>query len=621
MLKKLPKLFLLLLLCHFSLALFQGCGDGKKGEDAWLSFQLAMNRFCGENAWKSSGHSYKNGVLTVENVSADIDLSGKNQGNASADKVSVAPLRADKIEVRDILPSKDMKELLSQDSWNGTGDLKIAEGAGIYSLASLKSVGDASFEFSLNYLGAEGLSLNAAEPTPLPGKAGFLKALKVKTYALEGLELDFKDPQPEVAFTFLLAQSGGESLNFKGPSLVGDQSLLDVFFSLGAGKLSWSGLNLKVTDKNNNLSELNVGESLVEKMDGIAKFGASVTKDMALTVRLDHEDFETLKLKLAAVNVLNYDGAEFIKESFARLNVDDFSSAAENYSEIYTEGLLSPTMLAEFFTYPYSFDSASFSGLETDIDGFVIGTDKAEYIGPVKRHVVPSYKISVENFYVKLVSAGLKPKMKERVEGLAEFFGRPDLRLDAAFNSKYDPVTGVVRYDTPKLELLGLASISGAVELAGLTQSLVDELAQIPIEKAERVLLLPGFSDFGFNELRVEFKGGKLADLILNHNAREAGLSRAAYLLDLIERGTEEVDSQMNPDDYPQGNEALKTALGDFLRNPDSVTLSAKPNKTLNSASFLTATLQGDKGGVNLFNSLNIELSVNGNSPVKVRLE
>ncbi|MDR2340025.1 MAG: hypothetical protein LBF40_07830 [Deltaproteobacteria bacterium] len=633
-----------LILVIFLLLGFLGCGKDKGPEDAWLAFTVAMDALYGEGSWKSASHSYQDGTLTVSGISITLTLKGQGANGADLN----IPVTVGTVEVVDIANSDDMKKAMGDKSWELKNDQPLAAKATIKGVASkTKPDNETDFELSVESIAMDSPVLKAgAGNAPQgggPGTADWLRRVSLSSYSLGKLEtkLDSKGGvTPDVALTFKLESLAAANVAFTGEGPLNDGSLTDVLLSLKADSLSMKGADSGLIAGDGNDMDFQIANFEIKGLDGFAKFQDSQLADVRLLLDLPQDDIRKVDFAFKKLGVKNYEGVEFLRESIMRV------LAAYQTKSINPGG---DTKIGELFTYPYSFDSASVEGLSLNLDGLLFGVDAAEYQGPVKRHVIPNFKITLDNLHAQLNPEGLTDSLKAEVEDFVDTFQRKDLRVDGTFSSTYDENSGKVRYDYERVSFSGLAELKFHLELNGLTKPLVASLSRISVGDALQAALLSGITQVGIDGFSLSYEDKGLANLLFQKEAKDMGVGVDDAKADLIMLATQGLSKTLSPSMFPNANQALSKAITTFVSDPKSFEIVAKPNGTLDiatatnvfvttgGASLITTfanpeatsdpiALFGAMGlGDNsptpaLFNLLNLTLSVNGSDPQAITL-
>ncbi|MDR2405913.1 MAG: hypothetical protein LBE27_06040 [Deltaproteobacteria bacterium] len=612
-------LCLSIILC--GLLLLAGCGDKKTEEDAWLSFQIAMNKIFGEGAWKSGSHSYQDSTLSVKDLSASLKISSPSIN-------STIPLTVKNISVKDIISSKDMKELLDGESWKGKSDLTLAQNLTLDGVHLETSEDTSKISLDLDKGNLIKVVLKAAKGSTLPGAAGYLRHLELDSYEFLNIALNFQDSDEESGpAKFIASQEklSAKGVSFSGSPVLEDQSLIDVVLGKCAKEISADGLKVELAAGALLGSSLEVSQSLVRDMMGVAQSSHSSVKGIKFTADLpdDGENFRKVAIDIDEVSVDGYEGLEFMQTAIQELQeIQDLEQmGGDIYSDDNADNMLEPRSLAEVFTYPYSFEKASVLGVKMTMDSLNFGLDKAEYLGPVKRHVVPSFKISLDNLNAKLDPSNLKGEMQENIVAFTQTLGTQDLRLDAKLSSQYDPTKGTILYNYETIDLKDLASLKFVFGLAGLTPALVEQLTRVGFDDIHSLILVPGFSDFGLNELILDYTDKSLVPKLIQKTAQNAGIPAQQITAGLKFLLGSKISGILDPELYPKANSAVMGAVNNFLDNPKSLSISVKPKVPLSMGNAFTYYLRGESGIRELFNNLNISISANGQSQEAVLLD
>jgi hypothetical protein len=582
-----------------------GCGD-KAEDDAWLSFGIVMDRLFGEGTWKAQSHSLSGDTLKVSGLSVSVDP--KAPDNPA--KAKWLPFTAKDVEVKKILPSAEMRKAIGGDSYGGSAELPLAESltlSGLEAKSQLEPDKD-YLTLTVASVAAQGLALAPLSGAPSQGPTAWLRQLGLKDYRLLGAKVvvNIKDgPAKAVPVTFGLESFSASGLSFSGEPPLGDGSLLDTVFSLKADSVALEGLSGDFADDDGTQFSAGIGSSSLTGVNGLAHYAESQVRDVDVSFQLKGEGLEKLKMGIKETKVVNYDGSEYIRDNLLAI----LEALAQG-----NEPQLPEPKLGEIFAYPYSFDSLSVSGIAFDIDGILFGLDHAEYVGPVKRHVIPSFKIKVENLYAQLNTEGLPEDQRPDLEEFIDNFGTKDFRLDADLSSAYDPSTGTVRYDHKTISVSGIGEVGFLLELRGLTPAVVEAISQIPVEESETALSVDGVAEVGLGGFYLHYQDKGLMPALVKQLSKEAGISALEVLENMSTEVTYNVNEMFDPDLQPNANEILRRNIIQFLEDPQSFEVSLDPENTFDAATVFALMLMG--GGqdstAQLFNLLNVSVSSNG---------
>jgi hypothetical protein len=614
MTKRTPKHLLLVFALGLSLALaFASCG--KKGaEDAWLSFQLLMNHVFGEGSWSAASHGFSEGALTVSGVKLTI----KNQQLATPSNSVGATI--DKVTISEILPPNAMRDLLNSPDWRGASDLALAKGVTVEGFRAGEDFGDAKGLFEIKLAEAKGVLLKAASASLPAGPAGYIKSLAAESAKITGVSADVTyradgiDGAGKVSFRGESSETKG--LNFGGPPLIGDGGVLDAILSMGAAEHTVSGVSYSQSEGDSFALSFIMRESSVRGASGMAAFALGSVKGLSFSLKANDPDLKELYLSLDETTVANYDGQEIAKDTLAALRGGEMNGSGGIPAILDPAAAAAPSSMADVFTYPYSFDSINTSGLRLELPFIALSAERAEYKGPVRRHVVPSFNIKVENFAVRLSPDQAPESEREDLRRWTEALGASEFRLDADVSSAYEASSGSVKYTWRQLSVRDIADLTLSLELTGLTQGVIDGLARVPMDSPMEALMVPGASEFGLKEFTIQLNDHKLTKSMLAANAKELSVSPESLASTLSDAYDGKIDEMTPPDESPAANELLKDAIRSFLTSPQSIYFAAKPSDPVTVVSVFGAALGGGGSGTrNILNSLGLYLAVNGGAP------
>jgi hypothetical protein len=591
--------------------LLHGCGDQREAEDAWISFGVLMDKIVDRGAWDSASHSYSGGALTVEGIKFSLDAPSNTNGGPSSPAFRLATLT-----VEGLPPSKDMRDLLSGSSRKAARELTLAKNFSAASFAFQLKDGGTTYSGSLQNVSGSGVALAPGGGYSATGPSGIFRDLSVGRFYLRSLSL--RAGGPEGAAELKVGALDGEAVSLGGQEFLGYGDFPALLMRLKAQRLEMASLVLDYEPAFEAEQHLIVDTARVTGLDGLARHKTvgirGVTYKRSSEIRAPNE----VEVKITSINLVNLDGVELMRESFSERTggVNPLEML-----EAFQEAAVKPTSLAGFVSYPFSFDTFTVTSLDSYVDGMLFGFDRAEYFGPVRRHSIPSFKIAIDNFRAVLDPEVLTGDLQETARKLVFTFGYPDYRADLLFSSDYEPSSGTVKYNYWKLDVEGLFAASGTLELTGLTPAVVVALSKIEPQDLMKATFIPGFASVGFKGFVLRYDERNLVTSLIEAQAEEAGIPPDDFGHALASALSLHIDKLVDPSSYPKANDALAAILRTFVLEPKSLEIESKPVPTIDITSVMMGYLQGSRGTRQLFNRLNLDISVNEEEPVRIHLD
>jgi hypothetical protein len=182
------------------------------------------------------------------------------------------------------------------------------------------------------------------------------------------------------------------------------------------------------------------------------------------------------------------------------------------------------------------------------------------------------------------------------------------LDLSLAFNS--DPSTGSYKVALSQLNLKGLCSLSGSLAVSGLTQNLLNALAQLSLRYINNLSFGDGLKDTGIDSISLVLKDDSLISKFVNFSASLNNLTSQDMVAVYKSRISDIVIARTGS--YLDTASGLAELAGDFISAPDTISFSFSPGRPFSRS--LIDTYGNDKAG--LYNHLNMTITANNLTPV-----
>ncbi|MDR1487468.1 MAG: hypothetical protein LBT62_05690 [Deltaproteobacteria bacterium] len=573
----------------------------QKGEEqAKATFAILMDKLAGPGNWSAGEQTFKlsGKTLTAKDVSIDF---------SKHDPDMKEPITIASVEIVNGLDSDGLTKLFGLTDWISQPDNHLADQIKLNDIKFVVNDSDATFETLVSEILLNGLDLVAADKDNSPGALGFVKNSRLEKFAVTNLKTNFNSLAPKDSFTFSI-----DKVEYTGIRLgQGVDSIDDAFgliASLAVKEAVTSGLSFDVKGADFS-TDFKIGEM---RSTNQANFRSDLFSVSNLSVLIDivDPDIKSVDTTLENFTLNGVDLAPLL----ARVQqiAQDVDSGAIDSSDL-DPMQFNTTYVSDFLMLPYSIDSASMQNLAVVInDSLKISVGKAEATGPIKAGEIPlSQKFTTEKFVIELPT-DLKGDSLDKAAEFALQFGQSVFTLNYKFDGTFDPATGTLTYNTvPLLGFEDLAHINFDLVFTGLTPSVVERLKTIKIPDFYDHLAMGEFDELGLSRVRLEIVNQSLADKIYSMIAKKEDISAA----DLKEQVAALFGMLVSPqfDDYFEDGSTIAANITEFINNPKSIAIEAIPAQALALRSMVAA-----EPGSELFNLLNISLTVNDLSPIAV---
>ncbi|MFS8181132.1 hypothetical protein ACMG4P_06165 [Pseudovibrio denitrificans] len=187
---------------------------------------------------------------------------------------------------------------------------------------------------------------------------------------------------------------------------------------------------------------------------------------------------------------------------------------------------------------------------------------------------------------------------------LLDELGLPQVNADIDFEGEWNGDTGEVNIPSAAIVLRDLFSVQLSVQLEGLTDTVVEQIAELATKDNVIALDLLQSAAVANFDLSLVNEGG--LDEVLEQQAHRQGQSKSAYVRQLTDRA--EKQFKRIPDQAKQLE--FTEAVYSFLQNPQSITLSATPKAPISVTQILGVSAISP---VSIISLLGIALEANVN--------
>jgi hypothetical protein len=622
------KELLSVILCSFLLLFSFACSSSE--DSAWQSFQIFMDDAAdGRENWSSSGHSYANKTLTVNdlNIELPVDLSIFND---SASGKLMTTLKFKSVSITDILKPNAMKKVISLDSWVNMPLTKMAT----------KFVSDGfsyvidSDDVTKNSLLIKDIIIHNVTFKEAPknnthkGILSFLQALTIDSAEYKDfiftVDTNFDRNNPDDINNSVFSI---DSFTVKDVTFIEPLSPGSIFAN--TGEPSFSDLLLKGLKMTLSTSDVDAIITLDElhNAGGISlyKFDLYEMKKLLITYK-DTFNIKDFDFKIDSISAKGLDFSDILRDQYdynltsAANKLKKISSDALNDdedTELYDDPIPLPLSLNNFsffFSYPYSLDSVSIDGLSLDAkipnESFSIGLSNASFVGPVKKGQFANQTSSLSDFSVTFDPNNTKND--DFTLFLKNYFNTNTLVANLMYETSYDPVNKHFIFDVSKIEFPSIASLSFQMVIDGITQEDLDKLATISTEDSLGLLGFLSSSDIGFSGLNLKYADTALINPLVNGLATEIDISPEMLKMQVLSNLYSELKYNLSDFLGDEKIDEIHEALTTFLYNPKDLLIVAEPPMSLNAVNIISNAQTKD----DIMKLINLSFKVNDEDPI-----
>lgn len=200
--------------------------------------------------------------------------------------------------------------------------------------------------------------------------------------------------------------------------------------------------------------------------------------------------------------------------------------------------------------------------------------------GPEGAFTVERLQTSLDNYVDDIPTSGTFSitNVEIKAEDLDEE-GRKNLtdlgyeKLNISVNGKgsWDPATQVASFEDVAVEMQNAAALNVSVKLGGVTKELMQELTS---GAGDQDKIGPMMQSTSLSALNIRLDNSSLVERILDKQAKDSGTDRAG-LVEQLKMGLPLMLSILQNADFEK---SVSTAVGDFLGDPKSLTVTAQPS-------------------------------------------
>lgn len=198
-----------------------------------------------------------------------------------------------------------------------------------------------------------------------------------------------------------------------------------------------------------------------------------------------------------------------------------------------------------------------------------------------------------------------------RAREMMRALGYDQLRGDAVINAVWDPSNGQLAVTDMTLSAEDAADISLTLDVRGYTADVAEAMRDIQSdmgsnnEQASGMAMLGMLQQLEFHSMSVKLKDESLTGRVLDFVATQQGMDRAsvtALAKGLLPLGLSQLQS-------PEFAANAQQAVSTYLDDPDTLTVSAKPDNAVPFALFMAPVMNGNPN--TLLQILNVTVSAN----------
>jgi hypothetical protein len=574
------------------------------GRSAWNSFAAVLDHAFGKDNWKAegSGYSLMSRTFTVKGLNVSLPERAEPWENPKGGyEISLGSLSMKGV-------ASDAASLLEKESWAGGSGVKLAGKIDLSELSVQKTLRNLKSTYRAESLSVSDLSL-ASGPNDLPsGLPGYLKSLVLG----ELTAINFsrvKDPSPDATDTLSL---GFEKLTLirpvQGQDLKNPYDPLDVFLNLTADELRLNGLSLGASTLGAEYLNLNLDELRMTGLAQRAKCASFLNRNLGMLVSDPSDANRKVSFSIGRVEMHGADLSlplDRIKWVIDRVSTDYYFPSPERIFEDFLR-------ISDMATIPVSLSSAKISDLKLEAGqngGFSIS--EINLTGPFERSVLPTGTIVVSEITVEPTSVpGPDGRPLSLYRNFLNHIGENSFVMDLSLAFNSDPAKGSLKVNLSQLNIRNLGSFSGALSISGLTQNLINAMAQLSARYVNNLSFGDGLNNTGLDSLSLVFKDDSLTSKFISFSASLNNLSSPDMIAVFKSRISDAIISKTGS--YLDSASDLSDLAGDFISSPDVLSFSLSPSRPFTHA--LIETYQNDKAG--LYNHLNMTATANELPPV-----
>ncbi|MDR1084666.1 MAG: hypothetical protein LBP22_07340 [Deltaproteobacteria bacterium] len=590
----------------------------KLAGEAYLTFETAMNKIVGpDTKWQAQSHDFSllKKTLTVSDIQVTFipEVTG-------LEKPLLLTVR--EINIKNGLMKAGLDKLMGLTDWKAQPETDIA---GQLTLSDIKSRLEGSalaVDLAVGQADLSDVKLLAADEQNSTGPLGFLKSLTFSVGRLTDSSLIIKATKEEVQTIVLSAESFSLTEPRLSPelqSLAGPFQLVQLYRSLAFKEMKINNYGLTSNSGQTDVL-LRIGQSLETASDGRGKIGHYSLENITFTVTFPADDKNNkvdLTCELFAFD--NLDTARLMDKLtpqfylfYRSILQGESPFTAENFGQFYN----AYKSAASLFSAPYDLDSLSVANFKVAYnDVLSLGLNKVSMTGPFKAYQIPLTKSSEIQAFVNLPTEVLESPydILLKTYTFGQQLGQSDFQITYNSKSSYDRKTEVYKIQTAKTEVKDLFSLDFSLELEKLSQSTVDQLAEVPLSDFEAITQIPEAMDIILRKMSLSFVDNSFTNKSINLVAQKADRS-AEDIRQLAAMGfwSYIIDRFSNLENRDEVIEAGQK----FLENPGRINLGLEPLGNFTGEFALTVYQPGNNAV--LLNLLNIYLGTNSQEPIKL---
>jgi hypothetical protein len=574
------------------------------GRSSWNSFSNALNLKFGENNWQAEGHGFSliSRTFSVKGFSLSVPDSSPSWESPKGDY----SLKVDTVNLKGI-PS-DLSPILSRESWAGGEAQGLASGIELLGLTADKTLNSRKSSVSMDSLSLSGLALRDGSPDLPSGIDGFLKSL-----SLDSLEvINFKENLPSSPRIPSAISLGFNKLTAEkplpGPNLKDPTNILDIILNISAEDIQLLGFKLTGSGNGVEFFTANLSELRLSGVSERAKFASWINRNIDLVISDPSDTNRKVSFSIGRSEAQAVDLSlplDRIKWVIDRVSTEYyFPSPGRIYEDF--------VRISDAATFPISLNSLKITDLRLEgslNSGFSIR--EINITGPFERSVLPTGTISVSQAIVSpTMAVGPDNKPVSLYRNFLSFLGEDSYEIDLSLAFDSDPETGSFKVKLSQLNLKGLGSLSGTFSVSGLTQNLINALAQLNLRYLNNLSFADGLKNTGIDSITLTYKDDSLINKFVNFSASINNLSPGDMIAVYKSRISDSILSKFGS--YLDTAPDLSDLVGEFISAPDTLSFSLNPSQSYNHS--LVETYASDKAG--LYNHLKMSVTANNLPPV-----
>lgn len=196
-----------------------------------------------------------------------------------------------------------------------------------------------------------------------------------------------------------------------------------------------------------------------------------------------------------------------------------------------------------------------------------------------------------------------KADLDEDGQKMLSDLGYDEIVLSMDIVGTWEPDTGDVLLDGLTIRSDEVGTLAFTAKLGGVTRAVYEELGKVQNDPEKAMALLQGVT---VSAMTIQLDNDSIIDRVLDHQAREAGTDRAAF----VQQISASIPMMLAILDNPSFQSKVETALVSFLKEPKSLRAVASPAAPVTFAQIMGTAMMAPQS---LPDVLGVAISANEN--------